>query len=318
MKLSELVTLHNHLTALTVTDIQSDTDHRVKKIVYELERAPGQVDNFLQELNANSQLLQQSFDQFENDLSRLKLAVKQLIHDQESEWLQKSYTFYEMTLSNRDSQRPEAVTYNRNRRVLITEDTESFLRARVSRYSDWHYPAMIIHPMNEPFIQDLVSSDPLYIVDESHYLLEPVLAQYNEIYQRRLRSYVIEESFDYPMLDKLPDQQFGLCFAYNYLNFRPFEILKKYLAEVYQKLRPGGMFVMTFNDCERASAVENVENNYGCYTPSYLVEQLAVTLGYDIVFKWTDGGPSTWIELQRPGQLTSLRGGQALAKIIPK
>jgi predicted methyltransferase len=40
---------------------------------------------------------------------------------------------------------------------------------------------------------------------------------------------------------KLPDAQFGLVFAYNYFNFRPFEMMKKYFAEIYQKLKPGGM-----------------------------------------------------------------------------
>ena len=106
--------------------------------------------------------------------------------------------------------------------------------------------------------------------------------------------------------------------AYNHLNFRPFEIIKKYFNEIYYKLRPGGMFVLTFNDCERANAVSLVEQNYGCYTPGYLVEQLARTFGYEIVYKYTDGGPSTWIELKKPGEMTSLRGGQALAKIVPK
>lgn len=318
MKLSELVSLHNKLTAYTVTDINRDADLRAKNIIYELQRSPEQIDNYLQILSNNAQTITQAFDQFEKDLLELKQSVKELIRNQETEWLQKSYTFYEQTLERGDSQRPEAVGYNRNKRVLISNENEQFLRSRVARYSDWHHPAMIIHPMFEPFMQDLVSSDPLYLIDESAYLLEPVLAQYNELYQRRLRTYVIKESFDYPILDKLPQGQFGLCFVYNYLNFRPFEIIKKYLAEIYQKLSPGGILVMTFNDCERASAVELVEMNYGCYTPSYLVEQLADTLGYEIVYKWTDGGPSTWIELKRPGQLSSLRGGQALATVMPK
>jgi hypothetical protein len=60
------------------------------------------------------------------------------------------------------------------------------------------------------------------------------------------------------------------------------------------------------------------ESNFCCYTPGYLVTQLAETLGYEIRFQWHDGGPSTWLELQRPGKSETLRGGQALAKIMPK
>jgi SAM-dependent methyltransferase len=177
---------------------------------------------------------------------------------------------------------------------------------------------MIIHPGKELFIQHLVANDPLYLIDESHELLEPVVNNYEEAYQRRLRCYVIEESLDRTLLDKIPNGQFGLCFSYNYLNFRPVEMIKKYLTEIYEKLKPGGVFIMTFNDCERTAGVKLVEQNYACYTPAGLIQDLARHLDFEIEFFWHDNGPSSWLELRKPGKLTSLRGGQTLAKIIPK
>jgi len=318
MKLSELVDLYNGLSTLGWADVKTQADAQAQKIIHELNRGADPVLDNLQQAQHNVHVIQETFDRLETDLDQVKDKIKQLISQQEPAWLQKSYAFYEMTLKNGDSQRPEAVTYNRNRRVLISPQTEAFLCARVRRYNSWQYPSMIIHPMHEPFIHELLGNDPLYLVDESPYLIEPVLEQFNPLYQRRLRCYHIQESFDYPILDKLPNGQFGFCLAYNYLNFRPFEIIKKYLNEVMQKLRPGGVFAFTFNDCERSKAIVLVEQNFGCYTPSYLVEQLAETMGFEIIFKWNDGGPSTWIELKRPGQLETLRGGQSLAKILPK
>jgi hypothetical protein len=103
-----------------------------------------------------------------------------------------------------------------------------------------------------------------------------------------------------------------------FFNFRPFEVLKKYLTEIYQKLRPGGMFVLTFNDCDRDKGVMLVEQHFCCYTPGYLIRELAQSLGYEILFSWTDQGPTTWLELRKPGEFESLRGGQSLAKILPK
>jgi hypothetical protein len=41
-------------------------------------------------------------------------------------------------------------------------------------------------------------------------------------------------------------------------------------------------------------------------------------MGYEIVYSSNGYGPSTWIELKKPGKLSSLKGGQALAKILPK
>jgi hypothetical protein len=45
---------------------------------------------------------------------------------------------------------------------------------------------------------------------------------------------------------------------------------------------------------------------------------LARSIGYQLVFTWSDDGPSTWVEFQKPGTITSLRAGQALAKVLPK
>jgi SAM-dependent methyltransferase len=164
----------------------------------------------------------------------------------------------------------------------------------------------------------MVDCDPLYLVDDRHELLIPTISRHHEIYQRRLRPYVINERQDGEILTALPNNQFGLIFAYNFFNYKPFEVIRRYLEELYQKLRPGGVLIMTINDCDRDKGVVLVEQHFCCYTPGKMVIELAQSLGFKTVFTWTDNGPSTWIELQHPGELTSLRGGQTLAKVVPK
>ena len=95
------------------------------------------------------------------------------------------------------------------------------------------------------------------------------------------------------------------------------EIVTQYLTEIYQKLAPGGTLIMTFNNCDRVAGLKLVEQNYSCYTPGQAISQWAEDIGYDTIFQYDIDAAVTWIELQRPGQLTSVRGGQALAKIIP-
>ena len=74
--------------------------------------------------------------------------------------------------------------------------------------------------------------------------------------------------------------------------------------------------MMTFNDCDNEKAVRLAENYYACYTPGRMVRAAAKSIGYEIYFVWNDNVPSTWIELQKPGSLSSLRGGQALARVV--
>jgi SAM-dependent methyltransferase len=312
MKLSDLINYQTELNAMSTVSIHRQADIDLEKITHLVESQSIQLAEHAKSLQLQRQDIQQSFDVFETNLTQLKKELKQLIETTEQPWFAESYRLYEHEMIH------ETAEYILNRRLHITDETEQFYRTRIVRYNNWQHPAMIIRPGQESYINELLASDPLYLVDESHDLLLPAVSQFNEQYQQRLRLYTINERNSDRILEKLPDGQFGLVFAYNFFNFRPFEIIRKYLAEIYQKLRPGGMLVMTFNDCDRAKGVMLVEQHFCCYTPGYLVRELAQSLGFQVTFSWTDQGPTTWLELQKPGNFISIRGGQALAKIIPK
>jgi SAM-dependent methyltransferase len=312
MKLSQLVNYRNELNALSALPVKKQADLQIERITYLVENQSVQIGEFAQQLQQNRNNLQSSFDQFEQDLDKLKIQLQELITATEKPWFQESYNLYEQGMLH------ETTDYILDRRPVITNETEQFYRTRIVRYNSWQYPAMIIRPGRETFINELLAADPMYLVDISHDLLLPASEMFNQQYQNRLRTYTINESQDQEILNKLPNGQFGLVFAYNFFNFKPFEVIRKYFIEIYQKLRSGGMFVMTFNDCDRDKGVMLVEQHFCCYTPGYLVKELAQSVGFEIAFSWTDEGPSTWLELKKPGTVETLRGGQALAKVIPK
>jgi SAM-dependent methyltransferase len=297
---------------MSIANTARQSDIEIEKITHLVGNQNIQVAEFNQQLCKRQLDIQQAFDNFEKDLDSLKLELKKIIEVAEKPWFAESYRLYEEEMIH------ETTKYILGRRAEIDSDTEKFYRTRIVRYNDWKHPAMILRPGMEPYIHELLASDPLYLVDEHYDLLRPAIEQFNEQYQTRLRPYTINERNSEKILEKLPNNQFGLVFAYNFFNFRPFEVIKKYFTEIYEKLRPGGFLVITFNDCDRPKGVMLVEQHFCCYTPGYLVRELAQTIGYEIAFSWTDQGPSTWLELRKPGQFESLRGGQALAKVIPK
>jgi SAM-dependent methyltransferase len=304
-KLSELVNFKNQLDLMSTDALRDTNNQELDKItqLFSLE-------NYNNLLDQRKIDIQKSFDAFELELEKLKDIVKQEISVLEKPEFQKSYILYEGEFGN-------SAEYILNLRKHKIPNPELF-QARLSRYIDWQHSAMIIRPGIENFIDSMVALDPLYLVDLSHDYLAPALSKFNSQYQNRLRTYTVKEDLDQEILGQIPNDQFAVCFAYNYFNFRPFEILKKYLDEIYQKLTPGGVLVMTFNDCDRASAVQLVENFYCCYTPGYLIRELALSIGYEIEYSWNDPGPTTWLELKKPGTMTSLKGGQTLAKVLPK
>jgi SAM-dependent methyltransferase len=204
-----------------------------------------------------------------------------------------------------------------DRRMPMTADVQQMISNRIKSYVDWKYPGLIIRPGIETFISDLVALDPLYLVDYSTELLQPALSTFPEEYQRRLRVYE-QDPCSSNVLDALPDNQFGMCLAFNFFEFTPLEVVEQYLRNIFNKLRPGGILAMTFNDCDRAHCVALVEKNFCFYTPGNRVKAIAKSIGYRQMFSWTDMGNLTWLELRKPGELESIRGGQTLAKIVNK
>jgi hypothetical protein len=312
MKLSTLVNYRNELQKLDLQPMKKNVGDQVNKVIYLSDMHPMSGNNYTDKLKNQNQQIQQSIHDFEILIDTLKQDVDQMINNLEHPYFVDSYTLYENDFAN------ETVEDLANRHPKLSESSVEYLTARISRYNSWKYSAMILRPGVETYINNMVACDPLYLIDLKHELLVPTVTQYNQVYQQRLRTYVVDERGENDILDRLPDSQFGVILAYNYFNFRPFEVIKKWLAELLTKLKPGGVLLMTFNDCDSDKAVMLVEQKYCCYTPGHLIMQLAQTLGFEIVFKWNDGGPSTWLELQRPGTITSARGGQALAKILPK
>jgi SAM-dependent methyltransferase len=266
-----------------------------------------------------------SFDQFETAFDQLKEKVKKQIEEEEKPYFQNSYKTYEEFRSHRYEwykwrDPSEYVDNVLGSRLPVVDQTQEFIMNRITRCSGWQTTTMILRPGLESWIHNMVSNDPIYLVDESYELLKPVLSQFNQLYQGRLRTYTIREDqdLDQDILWQLPTNQFGIVLAWNYFNHRPFEIIRQYLKEIYEKIRPGGMLLMTYNDCDRWEGVKSVEATTGLYTPGTLIKSFAESLGFEQHFTYHDNGPWTWIELRKPGEWQSYRGGQALAQILPK
>lgn len=310
MKLSDLIAYRNILRETSAVDIGKSTDLNLQKISHLVATNAIQLPDFLESIKKQQHIIQKNFEDFENTLDQLRAYIDTQISQQESVCLAESYRLYEEEMCH------ETSTYILKRTSPMSPESRIALQTRLLNYTDWQHAGMIIRPALESFVFDMVSLDPLYIVDENYELLEPLILKFPEQYQRRLRPYIINERSCEPMLSKIPDSQFGLCLVYNLFNFRPLEIIKQYLTEIYQKLKPGGVLIMTFNDCDREKAVMLVESSFACYTPGELVKNLAQSLNYEILYSWHDNGPSTWLELRKPGTLTTLRGGQSFAKVV--
>jgi len=310
MKLSELVAYRNTLNRLTTDEAVNKADFEINKIKHLVSSKDLDPDIFKQRLDHCHTAIQQSFKQFDEVVKQIHVSIEQQIKLKDEYWRQESLRLYDQEMVH---DTPEHIL---SRRPTLSNEHIEIIRARIKNCSNNQHASMIIRPGTELYINDMVSFDPLYLVDEHQDLLFPCMIGFPDQYRRRLRPYVVNERESSPIFEQLPDGQFAVCLAYNFFNFKPLEVIERYLSEIYNKLKPGGRVLMTFNDCDNEKAVRLAESYYACYTPGKDVRAIAQRLGYEIYFIWNDNTPQTWIELLKPGTLTSLRGGQALAKVV--
>jgi hypothetical protein len=312
MKLSQIVAFKNYLEQITPLDAPGLIYEKLGDVLHCVQTRDVQFSNLTNVLGNNYQSIVKSINKFEYSLDLIKLELDNEIARLEPNYYAESYRLYSQEMIH------DIPEYILDRRLDINVAASEFITSRLLAQGDWRHAGIILRPAREDWIIHLVGCDPLYLVDQNSELLEPAVLRFNDQYQRRLRTYTVNETADTPVLSQLPDRQFAFCLAYNFFNYKPLEIIQIYLKELYNKLKPGGVLAMTFNDCDREGGVKLAERSFMSYTPGRAIFKYAKDLGFEIQESRLIDSATTWVELRRSGTLTSLRGGQSLAKIVYK
>jgi len=310
MKLSELVDYKNLIDTFSLDDIHHEARHRLDGVIHKVVTHHLQFENYSRQLTESGHGVDRAFDTVKETVEKIRNQLIQRIAELEPEYYRASTRLYQ------DEMCYETNEYILNRRMHLDNESADLLQGRIVRYADWRVPGLIFRPGVENFIEQLVPLDPLYVVDQNLELLEPAVSKFTPEYQRRLRLYSVDDRSPELILRELPNEQYGYVFAYNYFNFRPIEVIQRYLDEFWHKLRPGGVVFMTINDCDYSHGVALAENSFMTYTPGSRIVEYAEDLGFEINDRYRGQGNVAWIEIQKPGEIYSLRGGQTLAKIV--
>jgi SAM-dependent methyltransferase len=199
-------------------------------------------------------------------------------------------------------------------------EIENWVVAKITQYSDWHYPALQINPRSKKWIDPMVANDPLYLTHSNIAMVKDMIKEYPELYQNRLRLYeIVDRNFS-----KLPLAQFGFVLCWDNFNHLSLDKIEKYIREVWKLLRPGGSFIFNYNNCDLEGPVYRVEYHAGSYASASWLTKLLNTIGYEIT-AWHDDETGdafnthiSWVEIKKPGDLETVKAAQAMAQIIVK
>jgi SAM-dependent methyltransferase len=312
MNLHDLINLKNRLQcAFDLASIESIIEKNSTNIN---ELSLG-IDSTLSELLRNlavnhsnlKPLLYQHIEEYKNVLN----VIEEKITDQTKIFFT---TDYQANFPNSDN----AISAEFIERVRIIESNDAFenvLKNRINLYSNWQFPCLEIGCRNGEYTKYLVASDPLYIADSIKVFLNRAVDQFTDIYQGRVRKYLIT---DYCKIDNLPTNQFGLIFSYNFFNYLSFESIKDLLSQAYAWLRPGGTIVFTYNNGDLPAAAAYAENKFMTYVPKKMLLDVIESIGFETIFSYDADPAFSLIEIKKPGNLKSIKLGQTLGEIRNK
>ena len=300
MKLSQLLKLRQDLLSIDTSNIKSMAKilrvntEPVDYLSYDgsdIRNAVAQLEPSIDKIPAHISSL---INKISLDIEKLDIEYKELCKQEEVFHLRASVQ------DNREL-----------RKYIMHAEVRKVVEARLANYIDWKYPGLEIGPGDSEWTDLLVGMDPLYLVDIHEEFLNGTKARYQIEYQRRLRTYKIKHGD----LSELPVGQFGFVFSWNVFNYFGLETIELYLTEIKRLLKPGGVVMFSYNNCENYKSVEMFENHFMTYVPNRDLVKIVQRLGYNIIVSKDEPTMTSWMEIKLPGELTSIRAGQTLGKI---
>ena len=209
--------------------------------------------------------------------------------------------------------------------TLADSEFKLTIKSKIRQHCDWHYPGLQISCNSKEFIDCMVAADPLYLTDSLedravHIKLNELISLYPQQYQNRLRLY----SIDGHDFSKLPVAQFSFILCWNFLDYVELDSLAEYMRQMFALLRPGGVFMFSYNNCDTVDSARLAESNEMSWTSARAIKQLCSEIGYDVILLGEHSTENvqfpyiSWAELQKPGKLTTVKAHQVAGKILEK
>ena len=154
--------------------------------------------------------------------------------------------------------------FNRQYRTLkMFPNTIQDIVSRLHYYVSWQHPGLEIGPGDGQWTPHLVAMDPLYLIDVHQEFLNNTVNNFQEPYRSRLRPYLIKHA----SLHTLPTEQFGLIFSWNTFNYFNLRFIEHYLGNLMPLLKPGGVIMFSYNNCERYECTQLFERDFMTFVP---------------------------------------------------
>ena len=310
MRLYDLVEFRNKLSE-SIDQLQDSTDLDNKiALVDSIKDLHGQL--------GHAELLNSIIHQYQQQIQQTQSIVDNIKHILST--VDSDIDLTAKELFDTDEYRNYWTEQGLSQDVIYPDDVEAVIGAKIASYSNWYYPCMQINPRSVTWINYMVAGDPLYLTGHRLHEVKDMISKYPAEYQRRVRLYeTLDRDFG-----QLPREQMGFVLCWENFNYLSSEKIDIYLEKVVRLLRPGGVFMFSYNNCDLKQSARTAEERGYSYNSSRLLQAKVINMGYEII-DFVDlktelpfNNYISWAEIKLPGELSTLKKSRSLAQIHEK
>jgi len=316
MELRNIVKYKQLVNVLDTIGLRENIKEQLDQLYTNLSTHPFNAKNLKEQISNNHLDILKILDGMSGNLNKFKEELNAEVQELEKPYYEMSKEIYKINIAQSSLEKMDRYVF---KNVLFNESLGNLLKSRIAKYTTNVDPGLQLGPGYGEITNQLVSLNPLYLMDDSPEMLKEIKKWREPAYQRRLRYYIVDDTHVDP-LHELPQNQLGIVIAVNWFNFKPLKIIRKYLESILRVLRPGGIIIFTYNNCDYPKAVDKVNEMYYCYTTSIKVKDVCIQLGYEIINSFDEGYDEldmgiSWLEIQKPGTRSTIRLAETMGMI---
>lgn len=212
-----------------------------------------------------------------------------------------------------------SVEQDQNLRKIVTDNKlEEQLGSKIRQYTDWKYPTLEIGPGQGRWTDNLVGSDPLYLLEIHEEYLELVKKKYPQRFSERIQTCLIgaenhKSFFDF---SELPNNQMGFIFSWGVFDFYDYNEVDFLLESCKSVLRPGGVLFFSYNDCDYLEGIKLAEKNLKTWLTKDLLKNLFTKHKLILLEFETNLEKNTfWVSVKKEGEKKSIKISQPFITI---
>ena len=308
MKLRDLVTYRNHLINTLQVRLNPTPLSDNSSIIDKLSRTTAKgFEQYVDGIDGMSEQCKSIASAYNNVTEDFKVLIERVEKDIDT-WSDEMFDDYQEIFTF------ETIAIKLNT-LKLSDDVKLKIQDKIILHgSNWRYPGLQFFPTSVEWVKTMVSMDPLYLAGTSLTYLEESIKDYPKQYQNRLRIYKIQTV----NFARFPQQQFGFIFCLGGLKFLHSKYLEKFVTRAFGLLRPGGVFVFGYNNCETDVLIDSAEFQEISYYSNRKLRALCDKVGYEIISLEDLEGFGGLAEIRKPGTLTTVKAHQAMAQILVK